>query len=509
MELIKEKESYIEKILCERDRLSVEEDIIVPDIKPDILKVLQVDARAYITDRGLLSGGMYAKGKLYVNILYIPDGDEEEIGCIKAIFDFRSKIDIPTVSQDMKLMVCCDVTRADFTAINSRKLSIRATILVNYDVFDEKNIEIPCFGDETDFECIHESVNTERISVVEECEFSVRDSIEVPSGKKSISEILKTDVKVCDKEIKVLQSKLILKGNFSLCVLYLTDDKKTDYFDAEIPFTEVFDVNDLNENDSYTLNLSAGEINLELSQDNDGDLRVLNAEGIIKASLQAYRCSEMKLIGDCYCPGKKTKITANEITISKFIANKSTQNTIKEIITPDEKLPKIVRIYNTITEPEITKSYTTDAGIVTEGKIKIYFLYITDSAKCPIYSFKKEIPFNYNYECDGATQGLQCRTVVEVSGENYTLNPAGDIEFKCVLKQEITVTENKRISIIEEIETGDREQCSDIIIYFVKKDDTLWKIAKNYSVKVDDLIQLNQLESDNIKAGQKIIIPCR
>ena len=56
MELIKEKESYIESLICENEKVAVEEDIIVPDIKPDILKVLQVDARAYVTDRGLLSG---------------------------------------------------------------------------------------------------------------------------------------------------------------------------------------------------------------------------------------------------------------------------------------------------------------------------------------------------------------------------------------------------------------------------------------------------------------------
>lgn len=510
MELIKEKEVYIERLISENERVSVEEDIIVPDVKPDILKVLQVDARAYVTDRGLLSGSMYAKGKLYVNILYIPDSEEDGIGCIKTAFDFRSKLENPALSQDMSLIVSCDVSRADFSAINSRKLSVRATVSLGYEVYGEKELEVPSSRDDGDFECIYETVNCERISAVEECEFSVRDSAEIPSGKKAASEILKTDVRISDKEIKALQSKLILKGCLSVCILYLTEEGKTDYFEAELPFTEVFDVYELDETDICSLKLAIGEVTAELCQDNDGDMRILNIEGLINVSLCAHRCSEINLISDCYCPGKKTKITANEVSLTGFIGNKSAQNTVKEIITPDSKLPGIVKIYNSVAEPEITRAQAIDGGAEVEGRLKVYILYITDNSKCPVYSFKKEIPFKFSYEFEGASGGMQCRADIEVENNSCTMSSGGDIEFKCILRQEVTVSENKRINFIEEIETDNLEQCGDIVICFAKQGDTLWGIAKKYAVKASDIKEVNGLESDNISVGQRIVIPfCR
>lgn len=507
MELIKEKETYIERLFCENEKVSVDEDIIVPDVKPDILKVLQVDARAYITDKGIISGGVYAQGKMYVNILYIPDSDSDGISCIKTAFDFRSKIDNPAVSSEMQIKVGCDVSKADFTAINSRKLSIRGAVTLCFEVFNNKETEIPYTTDSEDLECVYESIETDRISVVEECEFQVRDSVEIPNGKKAVSEILKTDVKISEKEFKVMQSKLILKGILSVCMLYLTEDGKTDYFDSEIPFTEVFDVYELEEDDNCMLELSIGEVLTELVQDSDGDMRIINIEALINASLCANRKKEINLISDCYCPGKKTKINSNEFMLKRHIGNIKSQNTIKEIITPDDKLPQIVKIYNTVAEPEISSCRSVDSRIELEGRLRIFILYITDNSKCPVYSFKKDLPFSYTYECENAKPDMQCKAVVETEGISCNLNAAGDIEFRCILKQDICVTEDKKLNFIEEIIAEDTKNDGNITIYFVKKGDTLWNISKKYSVKMSDVKEINNMDSDEIFEGQKLIIP--
>ena len=42
--------------------------------------------------------------------------------------------------------------------------------------------------------------------------------------------------------------------------------------------------------------------------------------------------------------------------------------------------------------------------------------------------------------------------------------------------------------------------------YIVKKDDTLWNIAKKYYTTVDTIMEINDLEDDSIKEGDKLII---
>ena len=45
-------------------------------------------------------------------------------------------------------------------------------------------------------------------------------------------------------------------------------------------------------------------------------------------------------------------------------------------------------------------------------------------------------------------------------------------------------------------------------MYIVKKDDTLWKIAKEFGSTVDDIVRANGIEDENlIQPGQKLYIP--
>ena len=45
-----------------------------------------------------------------------------------------------------------------------------------------------------------------------------------------------------------------------------------------------------------------------------------------------------------------------------------------------------------------------------------------------------------------------------------------------------------------------------IIGYIVKKGDDLWSLAKNYNTTVESLMEVNQMENDSLKEGDKILI---
>ena len=45
-------------------------------------------------------------------------------------------------------------------------------------------------------------------------------------------------------------------------------------------------------------------------------------------------------------------------------------------------------------------------------------------------------------------------------------------------------------------------------MYIVKKDDTLWKIAKRYGSTVEDIARVNNIENvDELQVGRQLFIP--
>ena len=45
-----------------------------------------------------------------------------------------------------------------------------------------------------------------------------------------------------------------------------------------------------------------------------------------------------------------------------------------------------------------------------------------------------------------------------------------------------------------------------MVVYMVKEGDNLWNIGKQYYVPVENLRELNELGSDELKPGQKLLV---
>jgi len=59
---------------------------------------------------------------------------------------------------------------------------------------------------------------------------------------------------------------------------------------------------------------------------------------------------------------------------------------------------------------------------------------------------------------------------------------------------------------LEEFDKNDEARRPGIVVYVVKPGDTLWNIGKKYYVSAENLMKWNELESDEIRPGQKILI---
>ena len=61
------------------------------------------------------------------------------------------------------------------------------------------------------------------------------------------------------------------------------------------------------------------------------------------------------------------------------------------------------------------------------------------------------------------------------------------------------------LSVASTADAGD-EQVAEEVIHTVKRGDSLWKISREYKVKIDEIKQINDLHSDFLKPGRRLVI---
>ena len=100
-------------------------------------------------------------------------------------------------------------------------------------------------------------------------------------------------------------------------------------------------------------------------------------------------------------------------------------------------------------------------------------------------------------------------TSVEVKNKQENLNN-GNMDLKMELELLADTYKPVNLELIDSLEMEEYEDKSKygMSIYFVKKGDTLWKIAKRFRTTVDEIVSANNIEDPNkINVGEQLFIP--
>ena len=98
---------------------------------------------------------------------------------------------------------------------------------------------------------------------------------------------------------------------------------------------------------------------------------------------------------------------------------------------------------------------------------------------------------------------------------NVYIVKKGDSLYSIAQKYNTTVDELKKlngltsniINVGQILKLPEKENIVDYDLYIVKKGDTLYKIASNYNISVNELKKINNLTSDTLSIGDQLLVP--
>ena len=138
-------------------------------------------------------------------------------------------------------------------------------------------------------------------------------------------------------------------------------------------------------------------------------------------------------------------------------------------------------------------------------------LYIAGDDTAPIQSKEVVIPFEYLVEIPEVMESDRCeiRGVLEQIG-GYVVD-SNELEIRAVAGIYVTGFSPQTMYMIDEVEEipyteEEISKIPSITGYIVKEGDELWNLAKYYGTTKEGIMDINHMESEQLKCGDKLLI---
>ena len=150
-------------------------------------------------------------------------------------------------------------------------------------------------------------------------------------------------------------------------------------------------------------------------------------------------------------------------------------------------------------------------GILLQGSLQVKVMYISGEDDAPYGCTQAQIPYHYTLEIPEIAPEDMGKVHAEVEQLQVTMLDGEEMDVKAVLCFSTVVFKSVPVELISqvtvsELDSGKMSSLPGMVVYVVKDGDNLWNIGKKYYVPVDSLREMNSLDSDELKAGQKLLI---
>ena len=500
IDTIKENLSINKVVARKKEILLIEGDMIVPDSKPDILSTICTSGVVCVYKKEVFDDKVRIDGSVNTFITYLADDEKDKVRGINTSLDFSETFNISGCKEGMDEVIETKLKSIECKVINGRKIGIKATLEVEIKIYSNDEVEIINeIKDSEDIKVLKDDLSVNSLVGKGETKIYAKDTIPI-NAEENIAEILKNDIDICDKDIKISYNKILTKAEAKVTTVYLTEDNRINCVVSKIPVVGFIDIPNVTEQNSCDINYEIKNMVIKLNPSEEHSI-YMEIEVVVKAFV--YEEKQIHLIQDLYSPCENLEFDTKRIST---IANKKAKKDLKQI---REKVMiegiENQEILSVEVMPVIEKQKSLNNRIIYEGSLNLKF--IMKDSNISIDTKSASIPFEYVIE---DVKDASSEIEIEVANSDYIIQEGGVINCTIDLLVNQKIYNNINLNIMNEIQSNGAREIEDysIIIYVVQKGDTLWNIAKKFGSTVECIAKVNEIEDENkICVGQKIFVP--
>lgn len=476
------------KQLChDFEEKAVDVDVVLPDYCPVVSAILKCTMRPVITAR-FQSGDRYSvDGVTVLRILYMSD-DRASVHCHEVTqpfsVSFRSAGAVHHIPEAKVDYVNCRAT-------GPRRFDVHGAFRVYLKAMGVQETAVFADPEKHDVFCRTAPVMC-TIPVCEaEKSFMIDETIDL--GVQA-DRLLYGDVSVDSCDYKALSHKMIVKGILKLKAIYAKDEALTTVT-QEIPFSQIVDVEGLNDAWLCDVSVTTGECECYL-QTNDRGGSVLCVRSKLTACVYCSQTESAAVVLDAYsssCPLVCETMPLQ--VLSRETANVS-RCTVQQSTSMPEGASQLFDLWG-----EVKSAEYKEHGML--GCCILVGMIAADEAGQPGY-------YERTIDCEIPTENADANSTVRLTHIGGTLADDG-LRVRADVDVIGTRSQVRDLTVVADVvEDGQKPfiKCpASIRIVYAAAGETLWDIAKLHHASVTDILAENDLTSETIAVPTMLMIP--
>lgn len=495
----------INKLVCEKKELIfVQNDLIVPDSKPDVLNSVNLSGNVCIYKKEVQDEKIKIDGNINTYIMYLPDSKDDKLRGLTANLDFSEFINVAGAKEGMMLTLQTNIKDMECKVLNGRKVNIKVGIEVTIKLYSNEEFDIiNSINNVEDIQTLNQSFAINSLIGNGSTKVYVKDTLNIDTSDE-LAEILKTDVNLVNNDIKISYNKILAKSEAEVKIMYLTENNKINAVKGKIPIVGFIDLQNISEENICDIDFEV--VNM-IIKPNQADEHSIYVELEVEANCKAYEKKQINLLQDLYSPTMNLSFSKKRISTITSKRVKTKDITVENNINISEIHEE--NILDVEVKSTLNKQQTTNSKIIYEGELELNFIFENGNN---ISSKIEKMPFECSVDNDENDDKINVSTKAFINNTKFEFQ-SSSIKASVDMTFNIETSKNTDINIIDNIQVEenrqkDNQDYDSLILYIVQDGDTLWKIAKKFRSTIEDIARTNGIEDqDKLQIGQKLYIP--
>lgn len=483
----------------------IDVDFTLPDFCPDISKIFKCRAVSRISSKSMNGKNITVDGSVTITVLYC--SAEGQLCSYEYQYPFSKNLEMTEECAGGNLCVRTKCEYINCRAVTGRKVDIHGAVGIFVRVFKRKNTEIVSDIDDCNIEQRRATAPATVPMGYTEKYLMVEEDIQLGQGQSAVERILRYDANPCVRESKIINDKIVVKGDMAVWILYCPEGGgEPQSVRTVIPFSQLVDMEGVSDTCSCDTKSEVAFLEIKPRQA-DGDVKCLSLTAKLMLSCEAYCENEVSVILDAFSRKCEADMKFEKITFQSICENVKEIFQCKKNIELDEPVSSVCDLWCDV--QSVNTKFENDNMIIC-GTLVACLLTSSEGA-IPSY-FEKPIDFEYKYALKGNTDTLRCSPEIDVASCGYTITAATTVELRVDLGINATVYKFTDLPLITDIRIDgskthiNHAKCA-MAIYFTAENECVWDIAKHYNASVDEIMKINDLSDECLPENKMILIP--